>query len=201
MKTFALDIIPKIQIFSKKLDDVTLLTNQHWVVFSTIATTKSVYIFRRNNELLLSTNGNVTKGKWEYLGNNSILIDIENQSYLYKHGFIDSDVLALKTDNNNDYAVLLNENKFDGELNSINDITKFLENKYLLHKRSVNAGSGSYNESTYKSNEEIDNSNNKKSEIYWTVLGLRIYERQMIFLVLGLTGFISIIFMLFSAMK
>ncbi len=131
MKTYILDIIPKIKKFSQKLDDITLLTNQHWVVMDSIGKTKTIFIFRHNNELLISTNGKVKKGKWEYLGNQSLLIDLLDESYLYKHGFFDKNVLALKSDNKNEYAVLINENKFDGELNSLVKLNEFLEDNYL----------------------------------------------------------------------
>ena len=32
MKTFILDIIPKIQGFSKKLDNIAILTNKNWII-------------------------------------------------------------------------------------------------------------------------------------------------------------------------
>lgn len=88
MKTYFLDLIPKLQRFSQKLDDLTRLTNQHWVVVDEIANSKNVYIFRTNNDLLISQNGKVEKAKWEYLGNNSLLIDKKEDSYLFKHGFL-----------------------------------------------------------------------------------------------------------------
>jgi hypothetical protein len=66
MKTYISDIIPKIQKFSQKLDNLTLLTNQHWVVIDNVENEKNVYIFRQNNELLISQNGKVEKAKWEY---------------------------------------------------------------------------------------------------------------------------------------
>jgi hypothetical protein len=131
MKTYLLDIIPKIQKFSKKLDDITLLSNQHWVLMDSIGGSKTVLIFRLNNELLVSVDGKVNKGKWEYLGNNSILIDLLNESFLYKHGFFDENVLALKSDNKNEFALLINENRFEGELNSVPKLVQFLEEKYL----------------------------------------------------------------------
>ena len=67
MQTFIADIIPKLQRFSQKLDDLSLLTNQHWVVLDELTKSKNVYIFRSNNELLISANGKVEKGKWEFL--------------------------------------------------------------------------------------------------------------------------------------
>jgi hypothetical protein len=131
MKTFILDIFPKIQRFSEKLDNSTLLTNQHWVCIDNILNNKTVYIFRINSELLISTNGKVEKAKWEYLGNKSLLIDIKENSYLFKHGFFDQNILALKVDSKEEYAIFVNENKYEGELNNIDRISDFLKTKYL----------------------------------------------------------------------
>jgi len=131
MKTFLSDIFPKIQRYSEKLDNLTLLTNQHWVSIDDILSSKTVYIFRTNNELLISTNGKVEKAKWEYLGNKSLLIDKKTDSYLFKHGFFDENILALKVDSSEEYAVFVNENKYDGELNSIDRVLDFLKRKYL----------------------------------------------------------------------
>ncbi len=139
MKTFIADIIPKIQRFSKKLDDLTLLTNNHWVSLSDILNSKTVYIFRPNNQLLVSENGLVQKGTWEYLGNQSLLLDTNSQSYLLKQGFFDENVLALKLDSSDQFAFFVNETNFDRELNNINDVLEFLTNKYLRNNN--NSGS------------------------------------------------------------
>jgi hypothetical protein len=75
MRTYIADIIPKLQKFSQRLDDLTRLTNQHWVSLGDIDQTKRVFIFRPNNQLLISDNGIVEKGSWEYLGNQTLLMD------------------------------------------------------------------------------------------------------------------------------
>jgi hypothetical protein len=131
MKTFLSDIFPRIQRYSEKLDNLTLLTNQHWVSIDDIISNKTVYIFRSNNELLVSTNGRVEKAEWEYLGNKSLLIEKKTGSYLFKHGFFDENILALKADSSEEYAVFVNENKYDGELNSIDRVFDFLRRTYL----------------------------------------------------------------------
>ena len=131
MKTYLTDLIPKIQRFSKKLDDLTTLTNQHWIVVDELMSVKNIYIFRSNNELLISVNGKVEKAKWEYLGNNSLLIDKKDESFLFKHGFLDENILALKVDSKEEYAFLVNENKYEGELNSFSTIIDFLTKKYI----------------------------------------------------------------------
>src|SRR5690606_34482541 len=130
MKTFLSDLFPKLQRYSEKLDNLTLLTNQHWVCIDELSN-KTVYIFRSNNDLLISTNGKVEKAKWEYLGNKSLLIDRKEDTYLFKHGFFDENILALKVDSSEEYAVFVNENKYEGELNSILKVYDFLTQKYL----------------------------------------------------------------------
>ena len=131
MKTYFSDIIPRIQRFSQELDNLTLLTNQHWVVVDELKNSKLVYIFRNNSELLISQDGKVEKGKWEYLGNNSLLIEKKEECYLFRHGFFDSNILALKVDGRDEYAFLVNENNYGGDLNSIDKVLNFLEAKYL----------------------------------------------------------------------
>lgn len=136
MKTFLLDIIPKIQRYSQKLDNLTVLTNKHWVVIDEELNRKVVFIFReKDSQLLISENGKIEKGTWEYLGNNSLLIDRKDGSYLFKHGFIDDTVLALKVDGKDEYALLVNEYKFDNKLNSLTTILQFLNETYSSERK------------------------------------------------------------------
>jgi hypothetical protein len=138
MKTFIADIFPRIQRFSQRIDNLTLLTNQHWVVLDELNQSKTVYIFRNNGELLIAINGFVEKAKWEYLGQNSILIDFkEGKSYLFRHGFFDENVLALKVDGKDEYAILINESKHKWELNSIDAVINFLKQNYIINPPGV----------------------------------------------------------------
>ncbi|WP_181308859.1 hypothetical protein [Rufibacter sp. XAAS-G3-1] len=111
------------------------MTNQHWVSVNEIDAFKTVYIFRGNSQLIISENGKVTRGSWEYLSHNSIIIERQEESYLFKHGFLDESVLALKVDGLNEYAVFVNETKYGNEINNINDLIKFLEAKYTLKEK------------------------------------------------------------------
>jgi hypothetical protein len=47
-----------------------------------------------------------------------LLIDRKDESYLFKHVFFDQNILALKIDSKDEYAFVVNETKFDKELNS-----------------------------------------------------------------------------------
>lgn len=139
MRTFIADIIPQIQRFSQKLDNLTLLTNQHWVSIDNIVNSKTVFIFRNNNQLLISKDGLVEKATWEYLGNNSLLIDKSDTTHLFKHGFFDQNILALKVDSKNEYALFINENKYNGDINSVEKVIDFLHQKYVVNNGNTNS--------------------------------------------------------------
>ena len=131
MKAFAIDLIPKIRKFSRTLEDLTILTTHQWVLLNEVPNSKTVYIFRQQKKLLISENGIVTKGSWEYLGHNSLLFETNSQTLLLKHAFADEHIIAMKIDGKEDYIFLVNETKFSQQMNSVADIVKFLEKKYL----------------------------------------------------------------------
>jgi hypothetical protein len=70
-------------------------------------------IFRKNKELIMSKNGQVTLGKWDYLSEaKSLLIDRGSDKILFNEGFIDQGVMILKLDGTqNKYFALANENQ------------------------------------------------------------------------------------------
>ena len=131
MKTYFSDLIPKIQRFSEKLDDLTHLKNHHWVLVNEILNSKTVYIFRDNDLLLISENGAVKKAKWEYLNHTSILIETEELTTLVNQSFVNEDTLVLNIDGSDNYAFFINETKYGSKVNSFSDIIEYLENKYL----------------------------------------------------------------------
>jgi hypothetical protein len=137
MKTYLANIIPRIQRYSKRLDQLTMLTNQHWISINDITDTKTVYIFDSNGELDVFENGlGIDSGTWRLLDSNSLKLRLSNnQTLLLKHGFFDENVIALKLDSTDRYAFFVNENKHRGELNTIKDIIIFLEEKYLKENR------------------------------------------------------------------
>jgi hypothetical protein len=131
MQTYLSDIIPSISRYSKQLNDETLLTSRHWMVVEELENRKSIYIFRKNRDLLISTNGSVEKGTWDYLGNDKLLIEKDGKAFLFRHGFFEDDFLALKIECGDEYAFLVNEKKYDENLNSVLSIHTFLTKKYI----------------------------------------------------------------------
>lgn len=80
-------------------------------------------IFKRDNRLIISKNGNVIEGSWEYfIEANSLLIANDNGKILLNEEFVDPNILILKKDgSSNDYVVLVDENVI-----SIDEIPKYL---------------------------------------------------------------------------
>ena len=50
---------------------------------------------------------------------------------LYKHGFFDENLIAIKIQDEENYSFFVNEEKYDYGLNSENKIAKYLYKKYL----------------------------------------------------------------------
>lgn len=90
-----------------------------------------MYIFRVNNELLISVNGVVNKGKWEYIGKDSLLIEKENQTFLFRHGFLDDNIFVLKVDGKNEYAFFMDEEVLLQNISKLDQLNSFLEEHYL----------------------------------------------------------------------
>ncbi|MBE7175011.1 MAG: hypothetical protein INR69_01320 [Mucilaginibacter polytrichastri] len=165
MKTYISSLLPSLSLYSQKLDNTALLTNQHWVSITDVETTKCTYTFRSNGDLLISVNGTVEKAKWEYLGHNTMLIDMKENSYLFKQGYFDENVLALKIDTKNEYAFFVNETKFEQEINTVERVIEFLKIKYndkntsngpslnktLLREESIDSSSSNYASPKFRS--------------------------------------------------
>lgn len=134
MKDFINNIIPKIRAKSKQLNDESILKNQHWVMLDENGPTSTTYIFRDNNQLLVSINGNVTIGKWEYLTSEKILITLDNNIFLYKNHYFDDKLIALKKDGADIFAVFINESFLNNDLTSANSLEQYLNKTYSLEK-------------------------------------------------------------------
>jgi hypothetical protein len=134
MKAYILDIIPKIARYGDKKDLETYIFNKSWVLVDEDSNLKIVYRFRqKNDEILISVDGSAKRGTWEFLEDGkSIIIEVEQETKIFKHGFIDDTVLALKLDNDkSEYVVFFNDDVHDkiGD-NSLNTIKDYLQDKY-----------------------------------------------------------------------
>ncbi len=110
MKEYIENIIPRLKEFSQSLDRKETFVDVPWVLVDAEGGFQK-YIFKRNGELVMSLNGVVTIGKWEYLAPaKSLLIDRVKDKILLNQNFVDSAIMVLNQDGiKNGNFVLANE--------------------------------------------------------------------------------------------
>ena len=82
MKIFLQHIVIGLRNYSKSLDKTAILIDKPWSLIDSDLEVQKL-IFKRNKELIMSKNGNVTMGKWEYLAEaKSLLIDLGQDKIL-----------------------------------------------------------------------------------------------------------------------
>ncbi|HLP49603.1 MAG TPA: hypothetical protein VK154_01900 [Chitinophagales bacterium] len=130
MKSYFTHLIDRIQSYSKEIKNTNSFIDKRWILIDNKDGPLNTYIFRKNNELLISKHGIVDTSKWEYLGENTLLIERKNSKYLFKHGFIDEDVFLLKLDGLEEYWYLISEKLHNQNILSSDKVAEYLNNKY-----------------------------------------------------------------------
>jgi hypothetical protein len=126
MREYILNILPRIRQYSKTLDKIENFVDKPWVILDEY-NNQQKFIFRRNGELLMSLNGQVTIGKWKYIAEaNSLLIDRITDKILLNQDFVDPAVMILKMDGRLDKPFLLANEKLIPDL----DIGRYLHELY-----------------------------------------------------------------------
>lgn len=89
------------------------LINKNWVLLRNSEGHRQVYIFQKDQTLLISQVGEVDKGRWEEVGDNSILIEIGSKSTLYKPTHKTEHLLILKVDGKEEYLHFVDEKLYE----------------------------------------------------------------------------------------
>jgi hypothetical protein len=86
MRSYLKSILPRLQRYSARLDNLSIFTDQPWVKIDETGD-RVLFVFRSSNDLLISKNGDVQTCTWEYLEYmDSLLIKRGGQKSLYKQG-------------------------------------------------------------------------------------------------------------------
>lgn len=111
MREYINSLLPRIKQFSDSLDKKSILIEQPWVIIDDKGNFEKL-IFKKNQELIMSLNGIVSIGRWEYLASaKSLLIDRNTNKILLNQEFVEKGLLILKYDGfSNKYFLLANEN-------------------------------------------------------------------------------------------
>jgi hypothetical protein len=176
VKEYLKNISKELKNYSKSLDKISILIDKPWAVID-VELEMQKLIFKKDKSLIMSKNGKVTKGTWDYLPEaNSIIIDRINDQILCNAAFIDDVVLILKLDGtSNDFFALANENKLQ-DLNIIgyfNDIL-YKQERLLETKQEIELDKAALEKQTKADNEVL----------LWIFL---------VFALMGLLGFVIFI--------
>lgn len=127
MKTYILDSINRIKRLGENLDAKTILCNKSWQIFNDTGE-KELYIFQENGDILLSTNGIVSQGKWQYISaNKSILISVKENSYMLHPSFSINNIMAMNLDGTERYMLMIEEKSLLAlQLKSLEDLNQYL---------------------------------------------------------------------------
>lgn len=111
MKLFLQNIVKSLNYYSKSLSKKSIFVDKPWALVDSDLEIQKL-IFKRNKELVMSKDGQVIMGKWDYFPEaKSLLIDRGQDKILCNEGFIDEGVMVLKKDGTkNDFFVFANEN-------------------------------------------------------------------------------------------
>lgn len=131
MQSYLQSILPRLQQYSKQLNDEANFVEIPWAYMDESGV-KVTYLFRRNNELLVTRQGEVATGKWEYLpAMQSLLIEYGGKRRMYNQGFLDKAVLLLRKEGTQALLALANTGLLPGL-----DIADYLRTKQNTESKS-----------------------------------------------------------------
>ena len=122
MQEFINNLIPRLKILSKSLDQVEVFVDKAWV-YTDENNNIHEYTFLRDQRLIVSFNGQIQKGKWELLPTGKLLLDIANENIMLENAFINKAILVLKKNGMDDQPFIL----FDIKKIPDGNITSYLE--------------------------------------------------------------------------
>ena len=111
MKVYLKSIAKQLRNYSLSLEKTSILIDKPWALIDEEFEVQKL-IFKNNKELILSKNGKVQVGKWDYFPEaKSLLIDRKKDKILCNEVFVDKGVIILKLDGtDNRFFILANEN-------------------------------------------------------------------------------------------
>lgn len=132
MQLYLNNLVKRLKDFSKTLDKKEVFIEAPWVIIDEHRNQQK-YIFKRNGDLIISLNGDLTDGKWEYLSiAKSLRIDTGSKKLLLNQDFIDPAVMILRKDGlKSENLILANENLLPDL-----DVVKYLK-KLFYQKHGV----------------------------------------------------------------
>ncbi|MEM5566898.1 hypothetical protein WNY78_17380 [Psychroserpens sp. AS72] len=130
MKESLHNTIPNLKPFNYSLHYETLFIDKAWVLVNGISKKKSTYTFKADNILEISRKDHSIETSWTINIQNIFSIETEDGLITVKVYFKDDDVLVLNHQNKEEFALFINTTNYTEDLNTVEDVQKFLKEKY-----------------------------------------------------------------------
>ncbi len=109
MENYIKNIIPNIKQYGKLLSQKEYFLNKSWLLVNENGDIIQ-FTFKKNGEMIVSTNGDAVKGKWELLAANKILIESPISTLQLENLFFNKDIIVLlKPSKTEELFILINE--------------------------------------------------------------------------------------------
>jgi hypothetical protein len=140
MKIYLNSIVKQLSNYSDTLDKTSIFIDKPWALIDDEFEIQKL-IFKKNKELILSKNGQVQIGKWDYFPEaKSLLIDRNSDKILCNEAFIDKGVMVLRLDGTeNKFFILANENIVP-DLDANRYLKELRYQKLKIEERKLNDG-------------------------------------------------------------
>lgn len=111
MQGYLKNVVRQLKNYSLSINKKSILIDKPWALIDEEFELQKL-IFKKDNKLVLSKNGAVQEGKWEYFPEaKSLIIDRNYDKILCNEAFIDEGAMILKLDGtDNRFFILANEN-------------------------------------------------------------------------------------------
>ena len=135
MKLFK-NIIPERLLQNEQsLDVPSILCERVWEVFNDEGV-KQVLIFKSNGDLLISTDGDVSNGSWNFISSNqALIISSKDGGKMYHPVYLDGTIFAFQLDGKKDTLFLIDEK--DHCFDTIDELKEYYYSKELVLNKEV----------------------------------------------------------------
>ena len=120
-------VVDKIQSINLKVSKQHLI-KKNWVLLKESEEERKIYIFQKDQTLLIANSGDVIKGKWEEVGDNSLMIEFDNKSTLYQPSYESESIFILKVNGKEQYLYLVEEKLYEEGYRSVDMINNCIKN-------------------------------------------------------------------------
>lgn len=138
MKQYLQQLLPRLHEFSQRLDHTENFVEKPWVLIDEDGN-RHVYVFQRDKSLVMSVNGHVTIGSWQYIqAAQSLLIEKGKEKILLNNAFIEKEVMILRMDGSPDNILVLMNESVIPDLDALRYIKELVIRTNFLKELKIN---------------------------------------------------------------